>query len=64
MSVRLLESSVKYNPRKIHQVLADCLCLFNLDQQPINNMADDPFEEYLAAAAFSIRCSYNQTHGH
>ena len=27
-------------------------------------MDADPFEEYLAAAAFSIQCSYHQTHDH
>ena len=29
-----------------------------------NDQDFDPFEEYLAAAAFSIRCSYHQTHDH
>ena len=27
-------------------------------------MDNDPFEEFLAAASFSIQCSYHQTHGH
>ena len=49
---------------RIHQVLADCLRSFNLDERTINEMDDDPFEEFLSAAAFSIQCSYHQTHGH
>ena len=51
---------------RIHQVLADCLRSFNLDERTINDNDQDfdPFEEYLAAAAFSIRCSYHQTHDH
>ena len=27
-------------------------------------MEDDLFEEFLAAASFSIQCNYHQTHGH
>ena len=62
--------SSSWNPQsnaileRIHQVLADCLRSFNLDERTINEMDDDPFEEFLSAAAFSIRCSYHQTHGH
>ena len=29
-----------------------------------NNQEFDPFEKYLAVAAFSIRYSYHQTHDH
>ena len=51
---------------RIHQVLADCLRFFNLDERMINDNDQDidPFEEYLAAAAFSIRCRYHQTYDH
>ena len=51
-------------PERSHQVLADCLRSFNLNERTLNEQDQDPFEEYLAAAAFSIRCSYHQTHDH
>ena len=35
-----------------------------MDERTLNEMDDDPFEEFLAAASFSIQCSYHQTHGH
>ena len=49
---------------RIHQVLADYLWSFNLDERTINNMDKDPFEEFLVATVFSIQCSYHQTHDH
>ena len=62
--------SSSWNPQsnaileRIHQVLADCLRPFNLDERTLNEQDTDPFKEYLAAAAYSIRCSYHQTHNH
>ena len=49
---------------RIHQVLADYLCFFNLNERTINDQDQDPFEEYLAAAVYLIRCTYHQTHDH
>ena len=53
--------NLQSNPilERIHQVLADCLHSFNLDEHTLNEQDIDPFEEYLAAAAFSIRCNYH-----
>ena len=50
--------SSSWNPQsntileRIHQVLADSMRSFNLDECTLNEMEDDPFEELLAAAAF------------
>ena len=49
---------------RIHQVLADYLQSFNLDDHTVNEIDDDPFEEFLSAAAFSIWYIYHQTHRH
>ena len=35
-----------------------------MDDCTLNEIDDDPFEKFLAAALFSIRCSYHQTHKH
>ena len=35
-----------------------------MDENSINDEDQDPFEKYLPAAVFSIRCSYHQTQGH
>ena len=35
---------------RIHQVLANCLRLFNLDKHTINEIDDDLFEQFLVAA--------------
>ena len=62
--------SLAWNPQsnaileRIHQVLADCIRSFNLEEKVFNEQDDDPFEEYLTAAAFSIRAAFHQTHGH
>jgi hypothetical protein len=62
--------SAAWNPQsnaileRIHQVLADCIRSFNLEEREFNELDDDPFEEYLTAAALSIRCAFHQTHGH
>ena len=45
-------------------VLADYLRLFNMDDCTPNEMDGAPFEEFLVAASFSIRCCYYQIHGH
>ena len=51
---RLLSS---WNPQsneileRIHQVLADCLWSFSLDEQTINEMDKDPFEEFLSSSS-------------
>ena len=69
MSLKQCPSSF-WNPQsnaileRNHQVLADCLRSFNLEKGTINDMDEDSFEEYLAAAAISIQCSYHQTHDH
>mmetsp|Transcript_53643 Transcript_53643/g.61010 ORF Transcript_53643/g.61010 Transcript_53643/m.61010 type:complete len:157 (-) Transcript_53643:66-536(-) len=49
---------------RIHQVLADCLVSFELED--VNNDSDDPdpFEEYLAMALYAIRSAFHKTHGH
>ena len=47
------------NLERIHQVLANCIRSFILDERTFNEQDQDPFEEYLAAAAFSIRHSYH-----
>ena len=44
-------------PNRAQNGMAQDLDLF------INDMNEDPFEKYVAAA-FSIRCSYHQTHDH
>jgi hypothetical protein len=52
--------SAAWNPQsnaileRIPQVLADCIRSFNLEERVFNELDDDPFEEYLTAAAFSI----------
>ena len=49
---------------RIHQVLADGLVTFDLENKPIDVNEDDPFDEYLTAVSYTIRSSYYQTHGH
>ena len=49
---------------RIHQVLADGLVTFDLENTPIDVNEDDPFDEYLTAVSYAIRSSYHQTHGH
>jgi hypothetical protein len=50
--------SAAWNPQsnaileRIHQVLADCIWSFNLEERVFKELDDDPFEEYLTAAAF------------
>jgi hypothetical protein len=62
--------SAAWNPQsnailgRIHQVLADCIRSFNLEESVFNELDDDPFEEYLTEAAFSIQSAFHQTHGH
>ena len=48
----------------IHQVLADCLTTFELEELVINLEEEDPFEEYLTMALYTIRCDFHKTHGH
>ena len=40
---------------RIHQVLADGLVMFDLDNKPIDVNEDDPFDEYLTAVLYTIR---------
>jgi len=62
--------SSSWNPQsnaileRIHQVLAEGLRAFDLDNKEIAEDNDDPFEEYLSAVAYAIRSAYHQTHGH
>ena len=62
--------SLPWNPQsnaileQIHQVLQDCLVTFKLDDKEIPEDEDDPFEEYLASAAYAIRASFHASHGH
>ena len=62
--------SSSWNPQsnaileRIHQVLAEGLRAFDLDNKEIAEDNDDPFEEYLSAVAYAIRAAYHQTHGH
>jgi hypothetical protein len=57
--------SVAWNPQsnaileRINQVLADCIRSFNLEEHVFNELDDDPFEEHLTAAAFSIRSAFH-----
>ena len=48
---------------RIHQVLADGMITFDLENKPIDVNKDDPFDEYLTAVSYAIRSSYHQTHG-
>ena len=59
--------SAAWNPQsnaileRVHQVLGDCLRSFNLDQRDLH--PNDPFEEFLTAAAYAIRSAYHTTLG-
>jgi len=62
--------SLPWNPQsnsvleRIHQILADCLRTFELEDKEIDSSAADPFEEYLAQAAYAIRSGFHATHGY
>ena len=49
---------------RIHQVFADCLTTFELDELDINKEEEDPFEEHLSMASYAIRCAFHKTHGY
>lgn len=57
--------STAYNPQsngiieRVHQVLNDALCTFELESRELNE--DDPWTEFLSAAAFAIRSTYHTT---
>ena len=59
--------SAAWNPQsnaileRVHQVLGDCLRSFNLDQRDLH--PNDPFEEFLTAAAYAICSAYHTTLG-
>ena len=59
--------SASWNPQsnaileRVHQVLGDCLRSFNLDNRDLH--PEDPFEEFLTASAYAIRCAYHSTLG-
>lgn len=61
--------SLPWNPQsnsvleRMHQILADCLRTFELEEKEIDSNEADPFEEYLAQAAYAIRCGFHATHG-
>jgi hypothetical protein len=48
----------------IHQVLRDCLVIFDLENTPIDSDNQDSFDEYLSSVACAIRSLYHQSHGH
>ena len=64
------KTSLPWNPQsnsileRIHQVLADCLTTFELEELNINEDEEDPFEEYLTMASYAIRCAFHKTHGY
>ena len=64
------KTSLPWNPQsnaileRIHQVLADCLTTFELEERDIDEVEGDPFEEYLTMASYAIRCAFHTTHGH
>ena len=64
------KTSLPWNPKsnsvleRIHQILADCLRTFELEEKEIDPDEADPFEECLTAAACAIRCGFHATHGH
>ena len=47
---------------RVHQVLGDCLRSFNLEDQQLDQ--EDPFEKFLTASAYAIRCAYHTTLGY
>jgi len=47
---------------RVHQVLGDCLRAFNLENKDLD--PQDPFEEFLTAAAYVIRSAHPSTLGH
>ena len=49
---------------RMHQVLADGLVMFDLENKPIDVNEDDPFDEYPKVASYAIRSSHYQTHSH
>ena len=49
---------------QIHQVLADRLVIFDLEEALIDLKKFDLFEEYLSVVSYTIRSSYHQLHGH
>ena len=61
--------SLPWNPQpnsileRIHQILADCLRTFELEDKEIGSTNADPFEEHLAQAAYAIRSGFHATHG-
>ena len=54
------KTSLPWNPQsnsileRIHQVLADCLTAFKLEDLTINEDEDNPFEEYVTVASYAI----------
>ena len=47
---------------RVHQVLGDSLRALNLEEKDLH--PQDPFEEFLTAAAYAIRSSYHSTLGY
>ena len=48
---------------RIHQVLADGMRVFDLENMDIDPEDEDPFDEYLTSVAYAIRSAFHQTHG-
>ena len=65
-----VKESLTWNPqsnailKKIHQVLANCLVSFELEDVDINSNNQDLFEECLAMISYAIRRAFHKTHGH
>ena len=49
---------------RTHQVLADCLTTFELEERDIDKVEEDPFKEYLTIVSYAIQCAFHTTHGY
>ena len=49
---------------RIHQVLADRLRVFDLENMDIDLNEEDPFDKYLQLVAYEIKVAYHLTHRH
>ena len=64
------KTSPLWNPQsnaiseRIHQISADCLRTFEMEDMDVNAGDADPFQKYLSEAACAIRCGFHATHGH
>ena len=49
---------------RIHQVLTDCLTIFEVEDLDVDKEDENPFEEYLTIVSYRIQCTFHKTHGH